>query len=62
MGGGIGLGLSISLGIVERHNGYIWAEKRKEEGTSLIIQLPIKITDDVAFIDKRNSGKKNRPD
>ncbi|MCK4797030.1 MAG: hybrid sensor histidine kinase/response regulator, partial [Spirochaetes bacterium] len=52
MGGGIGLGLSISRGIVDRHNGYIWAENREKKGTRLVIILPIKITNNLAFIDK----------
>lgn len=55
MGGGIGLGLSISRGIVERHNGYIWAENRDPKGTRLVIILPLTITDSYAFIDKKNS-------
>jgi signal transduction histidine kinase len=52
MGGGIGLGLSICLGIVQRHNGYIWAENRETKGTRLIIILPLKVSDKFAFIDQ----------
>jgi len=33
MGGGTGLGLSICKGIVEKHNGFIWAENREVKGT-----------------------------
>jgi two-component system sensor histidine kinase KdpD len=39
--GGIGLGLSISKGIVEAHNGRIWAENRPAGGTAISLGLPI---------------------
>ncbi|MBN2545649.1 MAG: hybrid sensor histidine kinase/response regulator [Spirochaetes bacterium] len=55
MGGGMGLGLSISKGIVERHNGYIWAENNQPKGAIFVIILPLKISEDVnnyAFISK----------
>ncbi|HOV15613.1 MAG TPA: hybrid sensor histidine kinase/response regulator, partial [Spirochaetota bacterium] len=45
MGGGTGLGLSICKGIVEKHNGFIWAENREVKGTSMMIILPLKIKD-----------------
>ena len=50
MGGGTGLGLSISKGIIEKHNGFIWAENRETKGTSVIVILPLKIKDHLAFI------------
>lgn len=39
--GGIGLGLSISKGIVEAHNGRIWAENRPGGGSAISLSLPI---------------------
>ena len=39
--GGSGLGLAIAKSIVEKHNGRIWAESKKGEGTTMIIRLPI---------------------
>ncbi len=50
MGGGTGLGLSICKGLVEKHNGFIWAESREKRGASIITILPLKIKDNVAFI------------
>ena len=38
--GGTGLGLTISKGIVEVHNGRIWAENRAEGGLTISIALP----------------------
>ncbi len=39
--GNTGLGLSISKGIIDMHGGIIYAESREEEGTNVIIQLPV---------------------
>ena len=38
---GTGLGLSIARGMVEAHNGRIWAENRKNGGAAFSIALPI---------------------
>lgn len=38
---GTGLGLSIAKGIVEAHNGRIWAENRQNGGAAFYIALPI---------------------
>jgi two-component system NtrC family sensor kinase len=40
-GEGTGLGLSVSLGIVQRHNGNIDVESKVGEGSTFIIRLPI---------------------
>ncbi|HTL47058.1 MAG TPA: ATP-binding protein [Verrucomicrobiae bacterium] len=37
---GTGLGLSICQGIVEAHQGKIWAENLPEKGTKMIVELP----------------------
>ena len=42
---GTGLGLSIAKGIVEAHNGRIWAENRAGGGASFILALPISQAD-----------------
>jgi two-component system sensor histidine kinase KdpD len=39
--GGLGLGLSISKGIVEAHNGRIWANNRPGGGTVISLALPV---------------------
>ncbi|MEZ4591272.1 MAG: sensor histidine kinase KdpD [Chloroflexota bacterium] len=42
---GTGLGLSIARGIVEAHNGRIWAENRAEGGASFSLALPLTATE-----------------
>ena len=39
-GKGTGLGLSLAYGIIENHNGRIWAESEKGRGTVFTIELP----------------------
>ncbi len=41
IGEGTGLGMSISYKIVKEHKGYIGAESKPNEGTSILIQLPL---------------------
>ena len=42
-GGGIGLGLSTTYGIVERHGGSLAVESRKDDGATFIIRLPVPV-------------------
>jgi signal transduction histidine kinase len=41
VGKGVGLGLSISYGIIEKHMGRIFIEKTGPEGTIFVIELPV---------------------
>jgi signal transduction histidine kinase len=41
VGKGVGLGLSISYGIIEKHLGRIFVEKTGPEGTAFVIELPV---------------------
>ncbi len=41
---GIGLGLAISKGIVEAHEGRIWAENRSGGGTKIVFTLPLTLS------------------
>lgn len=41
VGGGMGLGLSITHGIIEKHQGNIRVESRPNEGTTFFIELPV---------------------
>ncbi|MEM7676778.1 MAG: PAS domain-containing protein, partial [Myxococcota bacterium] len=40
---GLGIGLSISRSIIERHRGYMWHEPRKPRGTRFAFRLPLDI-------------------
>jgi signal transduction histidine kinase len=46
IGEGTGLGLSICYGIIQSHNGKIYAESTESNGATFTIELPI--TDDVS--------------
>jgi len=39
---GVGLGLAVVYGIVQRHQGKIWLKSYKERGTTFFIRLPMK--------------------
>jgi signal transduction histidine kinase len=41
VGEGTGLGLSICLGIVQEHQGRIWAESEPEQGATFVVELPL---------------------
>lgn len=41
VGKGVGLGLSISYGIIEKHLGRIYVEKTGPEGTTFVVELPV---------------------
>ncbi len=38
---GVGLGLAVVYGIIQRHNGKIYVESKEKEGTTFFIELPI---------------------
>jgi len=40
---GSGLGLAIARSIIEKHDGRIWAESKLGAGTTMVIQLPIRM-------------------
>jgi signal transduction histidine kinase len=39
---GTGLGMSIVVSIVSLHKGKVWIENTSQEGTTIIVELPIK--------------------
>jgi len=39
---GVGLGLAVVYGIIQRHKGKMWLESREKQGTTVFIELPIK--------------------
>jgi two-component system NtrC family sensor kinase len=41
VGKGVGLGLSISYGIIQKHLGRIYVERTGKEGTAFVIELPV---------------------
>lgn len=38
---GVGLGLAVVYGIIQRHNGKIWLESQSGQGTTFFIELPL---------------------
>jgi len=46
VGKGTGLGLSVSYGIVNEHQGRIWAESEDGQGATFLIDLPIRKSDE----------------
>ena len=44
---GVGLGLAVSYGIIQRHHGKIEVRSKEQEGTTFIVYLPLKITEPV---------------
>ena len=45
LGEGMGLGLSVAYGVVHEHHGKIWMEPRKGGGTSIKIELPVRMVE-----------------
>lgn len=45
---GVGLGLAITRKIIEDHGGKIWLQSKKNEGTSLFVELPLAVEHAVA--------------
>jgi signal transduction histidine kinase len=43
-GKGTGLGLAVTYGIIQRHNGMIDVESDRRSGTTFTVKLPVKIT------------------
>jgi PAS domain S-box-containing protein len=43
--GGMGIGLSVSRSIVERHNGHLWAEPNDGPGATFVFSIPLGQTD-----------------
>ena len=41
VGRGVGLGLSISYGIIQKHLGRIFVEETGTQGTTFVIELPV---------------------
>jgi two-component system NtrC family sensor kinase len=47
-GEGTGLGLAVSYGIIQEHEGHIWAESGDGEGATFFVELPVMVEDVVA--------------
>jgi two-component system NtrC family sensor kinase len=60
-GHGVGLGLAISKGIVERHRGRIDVESKPGEGTKFTVSLPVDMYAEVAAAPAAAAGKRGKP-
>ena len=60
-GHGVGLGLAISKGIVERHRGRIDVESRPGQGTKFTVTLPVDAYAEVAAAPAATAGKRGDP-
>jgi CheY-like chemotaxis protein len=60
-GQGTGLGLSVSYGIVQEHGGRIWARSSEGEGSTFMIELPVRRTDDASVPDRPEENWVSRP-
>ena len=38
---GVGLGLTVVYGIIQRHHGKIWLQSEKDKGTTFFMELPV---------------------
>ncbi|MCD6326474.1 PAS domain S-box protein [bacterium] len=52
VGGSVGLGLSVSAGIIERHGGSVRLDSEKNQFSKFTIELPIKLQEDVSEFQK----------
>jgi two-component system NtrC family sensor kinase len=50
VGEGNGLGLSVSLGIVEQHDGELWLENNETGGVTAIVTLPLVHADNLPVV------------
>jgi PAS domain S-box-containing protein len=60
-GKGTGLGLSVSYGIVKEHGGRIWARSNKGEGSTFLIELPVRKEDGVAALGDQEGHRVSEP-
>jgi signal transduction histidine kinase len=59
IGEGTGLGLSVSYGIIEKHNGTISVESKVGEGTTFTIRIPIKWKKDIIKKNRQTADELN---
>jgi two-component system NtrC family sensor kinase len=60
VGQGIGLGLSVSYGLIQRHGGDIWVESTENEGATFHISLPVVLPEAIALAKLRQPALINK--